>query len=190
MVHSCCAPCASYVMEYLSPYFELSMYFYNPNIDTKWEYDKRASELERLIGLMDLPRDVEFIQEEYDPESFENMSKGHENDPERGYRCRLCYRLRMEKTAQYIQNINLHCPEKRYDFFATTLTVSPYKDAQAINIISDDLAQKYGLNYLESDFKKKNGYKRSIELGKKYHLYRQNYCGCRFSRQTGEKGNE
>lgn len=183
LIHSCCAPCSSYVMEYLSRYFSLTMFFYNPNMDSRAEYDKRAAELERLIGEMNREAaddaKIRLIVADYDPEHFEEIALGHENDPERGTRCHRCYELRLRKTAEY-----MHEHDEEYDFFATTLTLSPLKDADVLNDIAAQLAKQYGTPALATDFKKKNGYKRSIELSREYGLYRQNYCGCRFSKEA------
>ncbi|MCI5793262.1 MAG: epoxyqueuosine reductase QueH [Lachnospiraceae bacterium] len=182
LVHSCCAPCSSYVMEYLTKYFELTMYFYNPNMNSREEYYKRADELKRLIAEMKKCGQIDCIIEDYDPESFEEIAAGHELDPERGARCHLCYRLRLKKTAEFMKNWNDEYPDKRFDFFATTLTLSPLKDAVVLNSIAKELSEQYNEKCLETDFKKKGGYQRSIELSKEFGLYRQNYCGCRFSK--------
>lgn len=175
LLHVCCAPCSSYVLEYLSKHFEITVYFYNPNISPDDEYYKRADEVLRLVKEMDL-QNVSVVTEKYDPYEFENMSKGLENEPERGARCVKCYRLRLEKSAVYAQSHG-------FDYFTTTLTISPLKRADVLNEIGGDLARKYGVSYLFSDFKKREGYKRSIELSTKYGLYRQNYCGCKYSRR-------
>lgn len=179
LLHACCAPCSSYVLEYLSVWFDICVYFYNPNIDTREEYDKRAEELRSMIERMDVP--VRLIVAEYDPESFYRMAKGHEKDPERGERCRLCYELRLSETARLLKELS----EKGeyFDYFCTTLSISPLKDAKALNDIGERIAASEGLSYLPSDFKKRNGYKRSIELSGIYGLYRQDYCGCVFSRR-------
>ena len=205
LVHSCCAPCSSYVMEYLSRYFDLTMYFYNPNMDSREEYEKRAAELERLINEMNRNTDagsvsqgqgpIRLVIEEYDPAPFEEIAAGHEADPERGARCRSCYALRLRKTAEYMQACNLQAAEGSssgslpFDYFATTLTLIPLKDADVLNEIAVQVAAQYKLKCLETDFKKKDGYKRSIDLSREYGLYRQNYCGCRFSK-AGRQNNE
>ena len=209
LIHSCCAPCSSYVMEYLSRYFDLTMYFYNPNMNSREEYDKRAMELQRLIGELNrkaeeqrsggtaedgapLPTAIGLIIEDYDPESFEKIASGHESDPERGPRCRLCYELRLRKTAEFMHACNQKASldasgsSRPFDYFATTLTLSPLKDTEALNEIASQLAVQYQVRALLTDFKKKNGYKRSIELSREYGLYRQDYCGCRFSKQARE----
>ncbi len=215
LIHSCCAPCSSYVMEYLREHFELTMYFYNPNMDTQEEYNKRAEELKRLIRELneaDPIHPIKCVIEDYDPQSFDRIAKGHEDDPERGARCLSCYALRLNKTAEYMQKTNQeyaaaadaaaqsadgcndraqsdvccdeaqHNPAPYYDYFATTLTLSPLKSAEALNDIAEQIAAQKQLKALPTDFKKREGYKRSIELSHIYGLYRQNYCGCRFSK--------
>ena len=193
LIHSCCAPCSSYVMEYLSRYFEITMFFYNPNIDSVSEYEKRSEELVRLIGEMNQENigdkeycPPEYIIEPYDPETFEEAARGHENAPERGSRCLKCYELRLRRTAAYMAAHNAACAAgngRPYDYFTTSLSISPLKDAAALNDIAERIAAEYGLKSLPSDFKKKEGYKRSIELSAQHDLYRQNYCGCRFSKK-------
>ena len=185
LLHACCAPCSSYVLEYLSSWFDICVYFYNPNIDTREEYDKRAEELRSMIQRMKVP--VRLIVAEYDPESFYRMARGHEKDPERGERCRLCYELRLKETARLLKELS----EKgeSFDFFCTTLSISPLKDAKALNDIGERIAASEGLSFLPSDFKKRNGYKRSIELSAIYGLYRQDYCGCVFSRRERQGQN-
>jgi predicted adenine nucleotide alpha hydrolase (AANH) superfamily ATPase len=182
-LHSCCAPCSSYVLEYLSQYFAITVFFYNPNISPKEEYQKRVAEIQRLIAQM---RDnakfihpVEFVEGEYRPQDFYEMAKGLEDVEEGGERCFLCYRMRMEAAAKL-------AAEGGYDYFTTTLTISPLKNAAKINEIGEELAGIYEVAHLPSDFKKKNGYKRSIELSHEYELYRQNYCGCVYSRRDAK----
>lgn len=177
LLHACCAPCSSYVLEYLTQYFDITLYYYNPNISPESEYKFRISELHRLVSEMGIS--VKIIDGEYEPEAFEEVAKGLENEPERGARCMKCYRLRLEHSAQIAK-------EQGFDYFTTTLSISPMKNAEALNSIGSTLADKYGIAYLFSDFKKREGYKRSIELSKKYNLYRQNYCGCRFSKAQAE----
>ena len=179
LLHSCCAPCSSYCLEYLSRYFEITDMFYNPNIYPPEEYDKRASELERLIGEMPLENDVHFLLTEYDEREFYNAVKGLESLGEGSERCHACFRLRLERAARYAK-------ENGFDFFTTTLSISPYKNAQALYDISKEISEKYGIAFLPSDFKKKNGYKRSVELSHEYDLYRQDYCGCIFSKKESE----
>lgn len=185
LLHACCAPCSSYVLEYLSSWFDICVYFYNPNIDTREEYDKRAEELRSMIQRMKVP--VRLIVAEYDPESFYRMARGHEKDPERGERCRLCYELRLKETARLLKELS----EKgeSFDYFCTSLSISPLKDAKALNDIGERIAASEGLSFLPSDFKKRNGYKRSIELSAIYGLYRQDYCGCVFSRRKRQGQN-
>ncbi|MDD7371844.1 MAG: epoxyqueuosine reductase QueH [Blautia sp.] len=175
-LHSCCAPCSSYVLEYLSPFFRITDFFYNPNISPESEYKKREEELERLIERMPFQNRPVFLSGAYCPEKFYEMAKGMESIPEGGERCFACYRLRLEETARM-------AAEGGYDYFATTLTISPLKNAAKLNEIGEELEQKYGVKHLPSDFKKKNGYKRSIELSAEYDLYRQDFCGCVFSKR-------
>lgn len=175
LLHSCCAPCSSYVLEYLSEYFNITILFYNPNISPEQEFIKRADELRRLISEMPLKYDVKFIEGSYDSDRFYHMSKGLEHMKEGDERCFKCYRLRLEEAAKAAKNGG-------FDYFTTTLSISPHKNAQMLNQIGGELAETYGVNYLFSDFKKKNGYKRSCELSEEYGLYRQNYCGCVYSR--------
>ena len=174
-LHSCCAPCSSYVLEYLSEYFSITVFFYNPNIFPQDEYAKRVQEIRRLIGEMEFTHPVKLIEGKYDPQEFFAMAKGLEQVPEGGERCFKCYRLRMEEAARIAK-------EGGYDYFTTTLSISPLKNAAKINEIGEDLEKQYQVTHLPSDFKKKNGYKRSIELSHEHNLYRQNYCGCVYSR--------
>lgn len=180
LLHSCCAPCSSYVIEYLSRYFKITVFYYNPNISPDNEYRYRADEQRRLIESMPLENPVQFLEGEYIPADFLEISKGLENEPEGGARCAKCFNLRLSKTAETAKQGN-------YDYFTTTLTISPLKNARLINNIGIELSKKYAVAYLQSDFKKKNGYKRSIVLSKEYNLYRQNYCGCVFSRNDIDK---
>ena len=179
-LHSCCAPCSSYVLEYLSRYFEITVFFYNPNISPAEEYEKRVEEIRRMIGEMEFAHPVELVEGEYDPQVFFQMAKGMEHIPEGGERCFGCYRLRMEEAARLAK-------EGNYDYFTTTLSISPLKNAQKINEIGEELAEIYQVSHLPSDFKKKNGYKSSIELSGEYELYRQDYCGCVFSKREREE---
>ncbi len=179
-LHSCCAPCSSYVLEYLSRYFEITVFFYNPNISPAEEYEKRVEEIRRMIGEMEFVHPVKLVEGEYDPQVFFRMAKGMEHIPEGGERCFGCYRLRMEEAARLAK-------EGNYDYFTTTLSISPLKNAQKINEIGEELAEIYQVSHLPSDFKKKNGYKRSIELSGEYELYRQDYCGCVFSKLEREE---
>ena len=180
LLHSCCAPCSSYVIEYLSKYFYLTIFYYNPNISPIDEYLKRKKEQIRLINEMKTKYSVDIIDCDYDNDLYESKIKGLELEPERGRRCDVCFKLRLEKTANKAKELG-------YDYFATTLTVSPYKNSCLINEIGLAIGNDLGINYLVSDFKKKNGYKRSIELSHEYNLYRQNYCGCKYSKEFYEK---
>lgn len=180
LLHVCCAPCSSYVLEYLANYFRISLFFYNPNIAPKEEFDKRAIELERFLKEFPVKYPVKMEIGEYRPEEFYAMAKGMEQEPEGGERCYHCYEQRLERTAK-------KCKEDGYDFYTTTLSISPYKNAVWLNEIGEQMAQKYGVDYLYSDFKKKNGYQRSIQLSAEYRLYRQDYCGCVFSKAEREK---
>lgn len=186
LLHACCAPCSSYVMEYLSRYFDITVFYYNPNIDTKEEYMHRTKELERLIREMPLASPVKLLVGPYEPERFYEIARGHEKDPERGERCMRCYELRLRESAAFMQAENRRAEKPVYDYFTTTLSISPLKDAKALNEIGERVAAEYGVSYLPSDFKKKEGYKRSIELSRTYELYRQDYCGCIFSKQARE----
>ncbi len=180
LLHSCCAPCSSYVLEYLSNYFEITILYYNPNIYPESEYTKRILEQQTLIGEMRTQHPVAFMAGNYDKELFYEMAKGLEHLKEGGERCFKCYELRLREAAQV-------AGECGFDYFATTLSISPLKNAVKLNEIGMRLAGEYGVAYLPSDFKKKNGYKRSIELSKKYGLYRQDYCGCEFSVAAAHK---
>lgn len=173
-LHSCCAPCSSYVLEYLSEFFDITVFYYNPNIFPDSEYEKRVKEQEVLIQTMDLKSPVRFLAGNYDKARFYQMAKGLEEVKEGGSRCFACYELRLRETAEKAK-------EMGYDYFTTTLSISPLKNSQKLNEIGQRIAKEYGLNYLVSDFKKKNGYKRSVELSEIYGLYRQDYCGCEFS---------
>ncbi len=174
LLHACCAPCSSSCIERLSKYFKITIFYYNPNITDKEEYKKRLEEVKKFIKKFKTENEVEVIGGRYNPDEFFEIAKGLENEPERGARCYKCYNLRLEESAKYASDNN-------YDYFATTLTLSPYKKADWINKIGEELDKKYKSKYLYSDFKKKNGYKRSIELSNEYGLYRQNYCGCIYS---------
>ena len=172
MLHSCCAPCSSYVMEYLTKYFDITIFYYNPNISPEEEYRHRVEEQKRLIS--EMCPDVKFIEGKYEPEKFYEMAKGLEKEPERGKRCLKCYRMRLEATAK-------QALESGSDYFTTTLSISPQKSSAVINETGKSVSEEYGIPYLFSDFKKKGGYKRSIELSAVYNLYRQNFCGCIYS---------
>ncbi len=174
LLHSCCAPCSSYVLEYLSDYFEITVFYYNPNIFPENEYTKRILEQQTLISDMKTKYPVSFLAGNYDRERFFQIAEGLEHLKEGGERCFKCYELRLEEAARIAK-------EAGFDYYTTTLSISPLKNADKLNEIGKRLAEKYNVGYLQSDFKKKNGYKRSIELSKEYGLYRQDYCGCEFS---------
>ena len=186
LLHSCCAPCSSYVLEYLRQYFDITVLYYNPNITEREEYEKRAAEQKRLIREMNEEADGDcknrILVEEgrYDPERFLAAAKGLELVPEGGERCFKCYEIRLREAARIAR-------EQGFDYFTTTLTISPLKNADKLNEIGNRLAEEYGVAFLPSDFKKKNGYKRSVELSEKYGLYRQDYCGCVFSKAERER---
>lgn len=179
LLHICCAPCSSYVLEYLTKHFQITCFYYNPNIFPIDEYKKRALEARRLIKDMDCCGDVEIVEMNYSNEEFESAIQGLKDEKEGGKRCFACYRLRLLKTAIYAK-------ENNFDYFTTTLSISPYKNANKLNEIGMELEKEYGTKYLYADFKKNNGYKRSIELSKIYNLYRQDYCGCIYSKMERE----
>lgn len=179
LLHVCCAPCSSAVLERLLAYFEITIYYYNPNISPYEEYEKRILELKRLLGELSILDEVDVIEGIYDNEKFIELSKGLESEREGGIRCTKCYYLRLESTAKVAK-------ENGFDYFTTTLSISPYKDASKLNQIGEVLEHQYGVSYLYSDFKKKDGYKRSIELSRIYKLYRQDYCGCIYSKEARE----
>ncbi len=174
LLHACCAPCSSYVLEYLSAYFSITVFFYDPNIYPPEEFARRAGEEKRLIEEMPLPREVRFLEGAYRPEDFYEAVRGLEKEPEGGERCRKCFELRLSAAAR-------EAKAGGYDYFTTTLTISPLKNADMLNEIGERLGREYGVAYLTSDFKKRDGYKRSLELSARYGLYRQDYCGCAFS---------
>ncbi len=180
LLHACCAPCSSRVLEVLSDYFHITILYYNPNIFPEEEFDKRLVELQRLVKELKTKYPIEVYPGRYDPKEFFSMAKGHERDKEGGERCFKCYRLRLEETAKLAK-------EYQFDYFTTTLSISPYKNSRVLNEIGQELAKQYELNYLFADFKKKDGYHRSIELSKEYHLYRQDYCGCIYSKQERDE---
>ncbi len=175
LLHVCCAPCSSYCLEYLSRYFDVTVYYYNPNISIKEEYEYRLSEEIRYISEKEFLRPVSITESVYDPQEFFTAVKGLESEPEGGLRCRECFKLRLEASAKKARELG-------FDYFTTTLTISPLKNASLLNEIGARMGEKYGVSWLPSDFKKKEGYKRSIELSREYDLYRQNYCGCVFSK--------
>ena len=174
LLHSCCAPCSSYVLEYLSDYFEITVFYYNPNIFPESEYTKRILEQQMLIQDMNVKHPVSFLAGSYERDKFYEIAAGLEHLKEGGERCFKCYELRLVEAARMAH-------EGEFDYFTTTLSISPMKNAEKLNEIGNKVGVKYGVSYLQSDFKKKNGYKRSIELSKEFGLYRQDYCGCEFS---------
>ena len=174
LLHACCGPCSSYVIEYLSKYFDITIYYYNPNIYPKEEYERRLEELKKFISVFN--DKVNVIEELYNEEDYNNSVSGLEHLGEKSIRCYECYKFRMDKAALYAK-------ENDYDYFTTTLSISPHKNSKWINEIGELLQNKYNIKYLYSDFKKKEGYKRSLELSKKYNLYRQDYCGCKYSKK-------
>ena len=195
-LHSCCAPCSSYVLEYLSRFFRITVFYYNPNITQESEYRKRVEEQKRLISEYNKEREekvlesagnmwysIDYVDGDYDVKNFLDITKGMGQCPEGGERCFKCYEMRLRETAK-------KAFEGRYDYFTTTLTISPMKNAAKLNEIGEQLAKEYGIAWMPSDFKKKNGYKRSIELSAEYGLYRQDYCGCAFSKLEREKQKE
>ncbi len=175
LLHACCAPCSSYCLEYLSPWFDTTVFFYNPNMDTKEEYVRRSAELDRFIDSSHF--DAKVIVASYDPQEFYSAVRGLEMEPEGGSRCLKCFELRLKKSAAY-------AADNSFDYFTTTLSISPHKNAEALNEIGERLGFEYGVRFLPSDFKKKDGFKRSVELSMEYGLYRQDYCGCVYSREV------
>ncbi len=181
LLHACCAPCSSYCLEYLAEYFKITVFYYNPNIYPESEYAHRVAEEKRLIASLPVKNKIDFIEGRFDPSEFYDAVKGLETAKEGGERCFTCFELRLRETARLAK-------ERGFDYFTTTLTISPLKNAAKLNEIGEALADEYGVLHLPSDFKKKEGYKRSIELSRQYSLYRQNYCGCVFSRREREGG--
>lgn len=174
LLHTCCAPCSSAVIMRLANYFDITVFYYNPNIEPLEEYLLRKEEQKRFLNEINLG--IKFEDCDYENEEFKRITKGLENLPEGGFRCHECFKLRLTKTAK--KAIELH-----YDYFGTTLTVSPYKNSQVLNSIGEEIEKELNIKYLYSDFKKKEGYKKSIQLSKEYNLYRQNYCGCIYSKE-------
>ena len=176
LLHACCAPCSTACLERLADYFKVTIFYYNPNITDENEYKKRIEEIKKLLTLINPKYEVKLLEGEYNPKLFLDMSKGLEMEPERGKRCYKCYEMRLKETAKIATKLG-------FNNFCTTLTLSPHKNSDWINEIGEKLDKEYESNYLYSDFKKKEGYKRSIELSKKYDLYRQDYCGCIYSKR-------
>ena len=180
LLHSCCAPCSSYVITFLSNYFDITILYYNPNIAPQEEYEKRKNEQIKLIKTLNTKNKLDFLDCDYENNIYNEVIKGYENIPEGGSRCHICFNLRLEKTAKLAKLNN-------YDYFCSTLTVSPHKNSKVINEIGEKISNKYNIKWLYSDFKKNEGFKQSIELSKKYDLYRQDYCGCIHSKKDKEK---
>lgn len=183
LLHSCCAPCSSYVLEYLSKYFRITVLYYNPNIFPKEEYEYRINEQARLINELPVINPISFISTDYEPEHFYEIAKGLENEPEGGKRCEKCFYLRLSYAARLAK-------DNGFDYFTTTLSISPLKNSEMLNKIGEKVGKEIGIPHLVSDFKKKDGYKRSVELSKEYELYRQDYCGCVYSKIQREKAME
>lgn len=177
LLHGCCAPCSSYVLEYLSQHFSITLYFYNPNITLQEEYTRRLEEVRRLVSVLPVNHPVTLLEGAYDPALFAALAQGKESEREGGARCADCYDLRLAQTAQL-------AAQGGFDYFTTTLSISPYKNAHKLNEIGERLAGTYGVRHLPCDFKKRGGYKRSVELSARYGLYRQSYCGCVYSKDA------
>lgn len=180
LLHSCCGPCSSYVLEYLASVFKITVLYYNPNIYPESEFKKRAAVQEKLISAMEFENPVTLVTAEYRPEEFDSAAAGAEDAPEGGERCLRCFELRLEETAR-------RAKAEGFDYFTTTLSVSPYKNAEALNAVGGALAEKYGVRYLFADFKKRGGYRLSVELSEQYGLYRQKYCGCKYSLEASRR---
>lgn len=179
LLHSCCAPCSSYVLEYLSQFFEITVYYYNPNIQPEEEYQKRLAEQSRLIGELEVKNPISLIEGEYNLQVYFDAVQGKTQEREGGERCVECFRFRLEESARL-------AAENGFDYFTTTLSISPYKNAAKLGELAEEISQVYSVKNLPSDFKKKNGYKRSIELSREHNLYRQDYCGCAWSKAEME----
>ena len=180
LLHSCCAPCSSYVISFLSQYFNITILYYNPNISPQEEYEKRKKEQIRLIKELKTKNKLDYLDCDYDNELYNELIKGYETESEGGSRCSICFKMRLEKTAKLAK-------ENNYDYYCSTLTVSPHKNSKTINEIGETIANKHNIKWLYSDFKKNEGFKQSITLSKKYDLYRQDYCGCIYSKKAKEK---
>ena len=183
LLHVCCAPCSSYCLEYLSEYFEITVYYYNPNISPEKEFRFRADEEQRFLREITPKHPIHYLEGAYEPERYYALVRGLEKEPEGGRRCERCFRLRLGESARV-------CREGGYDCFTTTLTISPLKNADMLNTVGREMAAEYGVRWLPSDFKKRGGYQRSIVLSREHHLYRQNYCGCVFSKPAEEESHD
>ncbi|MDO5018710.1 MAG: epoxyqueuosine reductase QueH [Lagierella massiliensis] len=180
LLHSCCGPCSTSVLDYLTKYFKVTILYYNPNILPTEEYYKRLEEQKKVIDLVDKRFKIDFIEGRYEPREYFDVVKGLTNLPEGSKRCFNCYELRLRESAKYAKDMGM-------DYFATTLSVSPYKNAQVINELGEKIAEEYGVKHLPNDFKKKDGYKKSVEFSKSWNIYRQDYCGCPFSKREAEE---
>ena len=180
LMHACCGPCSTYCIEYLSQFFKITIFYYNPNIAPAEEYAHRVAEIKRFVSTFKTKYPVKFIEGEYDPKKFYDIARGLEDENEGGKRCRKCFELRLGETAKLAK-------EMGFDYFTTTLTISPKKDEQVLNVVAKEQGEIYGVKALPSDFKRKGGNKRSIELSAEYNLYRQNYCGCAYSKREAEE---
>ncbi len=180
LLHVCCAPCSSYCMEYLHEEFELTVFYYNPNIDNIEEYQLRLEEEKRLISRMPFKKEVKFMEGRYNPSDFHQMARGLETQKEGGTRCLGCFEMRLREAAKI-------AAEYGFDYFTTALSISPMKNSTTLAEIGEKVGKEYGVKYLPSDFKKKNGFKRSLELSEEFRLYRQNYCGCSFSKREAKE---
>ena len=183
LLHACCAPCSSAVLEYLSQFFAITLLYYNPNIAPLEEYQKREAELRRLVSQMKFTHPVELLPCQYDGQAFVQAARGLEGEPEGGKRCEACFRLRLRYAAQEAARL-------RFDYYTTTLSISPMKNAPLLNQLGEEIGREFGVAHLPSDFKKKDGYKRSVQLSKEYDLYRQDYCGCAFSKAQRQREKE
>lgn len=183
LLHACCAPCSSAVLEYLSQYFAITLLYYNPNIAPLEEYQKREAELRRLVSQMKFTHPVALLPCQYDGQAFVQAARGLEGEPEGGKRCEACFRLRLRYAAQEAARL-------RFDYYTTTLSISPMKNAPLLNQLGEEIGREFGVAHLPSDFKKKDGYKRSVQLSKEYDLYRQDYCGCAFSKAQRQREKE
>ena len=182
LMHACCGPCSTYCIEYLSQFFKITIFYYNPNIAPADEYAHRVAEIKRFVSEFKTKYPVQFIEGEYNPKKFYDIARGLEDEPEGGKRCRKCFELRLGETARLAK-------EMGFDYFTTTLSISPKKDEQVLNVVAKEQGEIYGIKALPADFKKKGGSKRSIVLSAEYNLYRQNYCGCAYSLREAEARN-
>ncbi|RVU54040.1 epoxyqueuosine reductase QueH [Anaerosphaera multitolerans] len=183
LLHSCCGPCSSAVLERLNKYFKITILYYNPNLDSEEEFTRRAREQKSLIEKIPKNNEINFLNLGYNNEEYREKIMGYEDEKEGGYRCKLCFDLRLEETAKLAKKLN-------FDYFTTTLSISPHKNSALLNKIGAEMSKKYDVKYLFSDFKKKDGYRRSVQLSKEYDMYRQDYCGCEYSKRESETRNK